>query len=245
MSKEKKVNESAVNDGSYEVTKNRKLNIFAFIACILASFLIWIYVMNTQNADYTKTFMLNVDVLNAEQLDAERNLSVYGIPDKAVTVTIKGKKTDVMKFVEKDFRAYLDLSAIKQKGATTLNVSVETPSAALTVVSVEPTGVEAYVDTPMSKVLVPTPKCAGGNDQKVSLSLSPDTPTLEISGPSSYIEKISYAEVVIPYSNSYTYGDMVTTSDIRLYGSDDKELSKLYMTFVNDSFIVKVELLNG
>ena len=81
--------------------------------------------------------------------------------------------------------------------------------------------------------------------KKLSLSLSPDTPILEISGPSSYIEKIAYAEVVIPYSESYSFGDVVPTSDIRLYGADDKELSKHYMTFLNDSFIVKVELLHG
>lgn len=244
MSKKKKEIDAVVNDGSYEVKKNRKLNIFAFIACMLASFLIWIYVMNTQNTDYTKTFTLGVDVLNAEQLETERDLAVYGMPNKDVTVTIRGKKTDVRKYIETDFRAYLDLSSVKQKGPITLNVAVEVPSAALNVVSIEPTGVDVYVDTPMAKVLSPKPRCLGEYGDKIRLSLAVDTPTLEINGPKSHIEKIAYAEVVIPYSDTYKVGDSITTSDIRLYGSDDKLLSTVYMSFLNDSFIVKVESIN-
>lgn len=241
----KKEMDAVGNDGSYQVKKSRKLNIFAFIACILASFLIWIYVMNTQNADYTKTFTLKVDVLNAEQLESDRDLAVYGILNKDVTVTIRGKKTDVRKYIEKDFRAYLDLSNIKGKGQIiTLNTVVETPSAALTVVSVEPASVEVYVDTPMSKVLVPKPTCPGDSGGRIGLALAADTPTVEISGPASYIEKIAYAEVIIPYFDTYKAGDSITTSDIRLYGSDDKRLSTLYMTVLNDSFIVKVESVN-
>ena len=234
----------AGGDGSYEIKKNRKLNILAFIACIFASFLIWIYVMNTQNADYTKTFTLSVDVLNAEQLEADRSLAVYGVPNKDVTVTIRGKKSDIRKYIEKDFRAYLDLSSVKQKGLITLGTVVETPSAALTVVSIEPSGVDVYVDTPMSKVTIPTPKCLGENGDKITLELSAETPTIEITGPSTYIEKIKRAEVVVPYSDAYKVGDTVTTSGIRLYGEDDSLLSTLYLTVVNDSFIVKVVKIN-
>ena len=234
----------AGGDGSYEIKRSRKLNILAFVACIFASFLIWIYVMNTQNADYTKTFTLSVDVLNAEQLEADRSLAVYGVPNKDVTVTIRGKKSDIRKYIEKDFRAYLDLSSVKQKGLITLGTVVETPSAALTVVSIEPSGVDVYVDTPMSKVTIPTPKCLGENGDKITLELSAETPTIEITGPSTYIEKIKRAEVVVPYSDAYKVGDTVTTSGIRLYGEDDSLLSTLYLTVVNDSFIVKVVKIN-
>ena len=83
-----------------------------------------------------------------------------------------------------------------------------------------------------------------GRELSQILVIASDTPTLEISGPSTYIEKIAYAEVVIPYSDNYKVGDSVTTSGIRLYGSDDKIISTLYMTVANDSFIVKVESIN-
>ena len=242
MANNKNEKEYVGADGSYQVKKSKKLNVFAFIACVLAALLIWIYVMNTQNDGYTKTFSLKVDVLNAEELLEERDLSVFDIPKKDVTITIRGKKTDVQKYIEKDFRAYLDLSTIKEKGDTTLNVAVETPSAALSVVAVEPSSVNVYVDTMTSKVLVPNVKCV--KEDKLALSLAPDNPTIEISGPTTYIEKISYVEVVIPYSETYNVGDSVTTSDIRLYASDDTRVSTKYMTFLKDSVIVRVELIN-
>ena len=238
----KKEKETVGTDGSYQVKKNKKLNIFAFVACVLASFLIWIYVMNTQNDDYTKTFTLAVKVTNAEDLQRESGLSVYGIPDKSVTVTIRGKKTDVRKYSEKDFRAYLDLSAIEEKGMINLNVSVESPSAALNVVSVDPAGVDVYVDKKLIKIFEPIPKCE--EDGKLSLSIASDDPTVEISGPSTYLDKVVYAEVYVPYSDTYGVGDSITTSDIRLYSEDGKELSDLYMTFSKESLVVKVESIN-
>ena len=48
MSK-KKHTELMDDDGSYVVKKNRKLNIFAFILCLLVALLIWIYATNLEN----------------------------------------------------------------------------------------------------------------------------------------------------------------------------------------------------
>ena len=48
MSK-KKQTELMDDDGSYVVKKNRKLNICAFILCLLVALLIWIYATNLEN----------------------------------------------------------------------------------------------------------------------------------------------------------------------------------------------------
>ena len=82
------------------------------------------------------------------------------------------------------------------------------------------------------------------NGDKVLVSLPEDSRTLEISGPSSYVDKIAYAEVVIPYSDAYKVGDNVTTFDIRLYNADETRLLATYMTFDKESFVVKVEQVN-
>ena len=197
--------------------------------------------MNTQNDGYTKTFTLSVEVLNANELLDDKGLSAYGLPENSVTVTVRGKKSDVRKYVEKDFRAYLDLSKIDRKGLVTLDVSVETPSALLNVVTIDPPSVSVYVDTMVTTVFVPTPLC---EDDKVLVSLPEDSRTIEISGPSSYVDKIAYAEVVIPYSADYKAGDSVTTSDIRFFSADETRISDVYMTFDKKSFVVKVEVVN-
>ena len=38
--------EKAGQDGSYVIKKSRKLNIFAYILCVLISLIIWLYVAN-------------------------------------------------------------------------------------------------------------------------------------------------------------------------------------------------------
>ena len=243
MAKNKKDKDTAYTDNSQIRKKTKRLNVFAFIACFLISCLIWIYVMNTQNDGYTKTFTLSVDVLNADVLLKNKGLTVYGVPEGNITVTIKGKKTDVRKYVEKDFRAYLDLSKIEKSGLITLDVSVETPSALLSVVTVDPPSVNVFADTNITKVFTPTPICEA-SDGKVLVSLPEDSRTFEISGPSTYVDKIAYADVVIPYSDKYKPGDNVTTTDIRLYNAEETILPSTYLTFSRNSLIVKVEVIN-
>ena len=51
MSKRKR-NESSSNGGNYVAKKNGKLNIFAFILCLLIAFVIWLYASNLE--DITK-----------------------------------------------------------------------------------------------------------------------------------------------------------------------------------------------
>ena len=47
MSKRKR-NESSSNGGNYVAKKNRKLNIFAFILCLLIAFVAWLYASNLE-----------------------------------------------------------------------------------------------------------------------------------------------------------------------------------------------------
>ena len=82
MRKNKAKNKVVNEDGSYVVKNDRKLNIFAFILCVFASFFVWIYVMNTQNSDYTKTFSISVEVINEDDLLSDTGLGIFGEVEK-------------------------------------------------------------------------------------------------------------------------------------------------------------------
>lgn len=41
-----KKKERTVQDGNYVVKKSRKLNVFAYVLCVLISLIIWLYVAN-------------------------------------------------------------------------------------------------------------------------------------------------------------------------------------------------------
>lgn len=53
----RKENDGAVDDGTYVVKKNRKMNIISFIICFLVAFILWIYATNLEkkNGDEAQT----------------------------------------------------------------------------------------------------------------------------------------------------------------------------------------------
>ncbi len=238
MNKDKQQENLSDAGGSYVVKKNKKLNILAFILCVLASFFIWVYVMNTQNSNYTKTFSIAIEVINEDTLLEEKGFTVFGVPEIPASVTIQGKKADVQKFSEQDFRAYIDVSTIKEAGNASVSVAVETPTTAVSVMEISPKTVNVFVDE-LATVSIPV-FCS----QNEKFGLSTDITHIDISGPKSYVDDIEKAMVEIPYSEDYSEGRIVISSDIKIYDKNEKQLSSLYMTFGVESISVKVESVN-
>lgn len=81
----------ASNDGEYVVKKSKKLNIIAFILCVLASFSLWLYVVNTQDADYTRTVAASVVCVGGESADRE---FVFELSSKGV-IEVSGPASSV------------------------------------------------------------------------------------------------------------------------------------------------------
>lgn len=229
-------------DGSYVVKKNGKLNIFAFALCVLAAFFIWIYAMNTQNNNYTKTFSIDIEVVNEATLLENKGLSAFGLPEDQVSITIQGTKSDVQKYSEKEFRAYIDLSNIDEKGTAVLSVNVETPASSVSVIATEPKTLTVYADEMMEKEITDF-KAYCKEDEDFVFSVGENN-VITVAGPKTYVEKIESAKAVVPHSESYKIGDKVSSGNIEIYDKDKKELSLLYITVKPQSVVVKVEGVN-
>ena len=237
MRKNKAKNKIVNEDGSYVVQNNRKLNIFAFILCVFASFFVWIYVMNTQNSDYTKTFSISAEIINEEKLLDETGFSIFGVPERQISVTIQGKKQDIKKYSEKDFRAYVDVSVINEAGPTSVTVSVETPTTAVKVISVEPKTIAFYADRLVTREI----DVKGCFDNTESCGFPVTPAKITVSGPETYLNKIDHAHAVIPYDSE---GHQISTTDIRLYDANKQQLSSLYMTVEQETVTVTIEQVN-
>lgn len=220
--------------------KKKKFNIFAFVLCVIAAFVIWIFVMNTQNSTYTKTFAISIEVVNEEKLLQNTGLTIFGSPERQANITIQGKKIDVQKYSEKDFRAYIDVSSISEKGNHPVSVVVETPTNIVTVMAIDPKTITVYADTLESADISLEAYCQSSTDKYI---LSTDGVNLKVTGPSTYIDKISKAKVRIP-SESYSVGDVVYSSDIELYDAKSMQLSRLYMTFDPEEIKVIIKEIN-
>ncbi len=232
------------NDNSYVVKKNKKLNIFAFILCFVASFFIWIYVMNTQNSNYTKSFEVAVEIVGETNMLDNSGLKVYTYSSDPIEITVQGKKSDIQKYSESDFRAYADVSSVDKKGNTSLGIAVETPTSAVSVISMKQNTVSIYVDYPETKTVSLSADFIGTQNDDRQTVISADVSALTITGPQSYVEKIAYAKVLIDYSDSYEAGDEISSTNIQIYDSNGNSLSVLHMTFDVDSAVVKVVSIN-
>lgn len=227
------------DDGAYVVKKSKKLNIFAFVLCVLASFSIWLYVMNTQTSDYTKTFTITVEAINVDKLEEESGLSIFGLPETQASVTLSGKKSDVQKYSEKDFRAYIDVSAIDQVGYTALSVTVEVPSSDVKVMTVEPQKITVYADHMQTKTI--SVACHYSDKDDSPYTFGPESQQIEVSGPAAFVNKIFKAQIDAP-TGDYKLGDTIPVQmdNIKFFSETGSLLSSLYITVETEDISVKV-----
>jgi len=224
------------DDGSYVVKSNRKSNLVAFILCFLIAFCVWIYVMNIENGDYTKTFALSIEVVGEEELYQKTGLRVFE-DSSTVTVaniTVQGTKVDVQKYKEQDFRAYIDVSSLTESGKASLGIHVETPTSTVKVISSDPTTIKVNVDYfKRAEVELKIKKSEG-------IICAPDVSTITVSGPQDYVNQISYVQLVLS-DREYELGERVELSDVKVYDEKNKLLSNLNLTFAPKTVTVTIQ----
>ena len=194
--------------------------------------------MNTQISDYTKTFTITVEAINVDTLESERGLSVFGLSETQASVTISGKKSDVQKYSEKDFRATIDVSKIGQIGYASLNVAVEVPSSDVKVMTVEPQKVTVYADRMQTKTV---PAACQHADEESPYSFTLNYGSIKVIGPATFVDKIAKAQIDAPQGN-YDVGDTipVQVDNIKFLSDTETLLSSLYITVETEGVNVKV-----
>lgn len=230
------------DDGSYVVKKSKKLDVLAFILCLIVAFCVWVYVMNTQNTDYTKTFTLDLETINENVLEDGTGYSVFDVADKKVQLTIKGKKSEIRMLSEKDFLAYCDVSTISESGRNRINISVELPTSSVSVAEVKPDSTLVYVDYAQSKAVHCEARCEG-NDA-LQLEIVGLNSQISVSGPKIFVEQIEKVVVRVPDSD-YEVGQKISSGDYIFLDKEGKELrDMLYVTTAKASVELNV-VANG
>ena len=193
----RKKSSAEATDGANNKKKKQNLNIVSFIGCILVAFVVWVYVMNVKMSDNTKTFSIVPDIKGESSLHNDTGFSVFGTISDTVKITIKGTKTEIQKYSEKDFKVYVDVSSVDESGLTPLSIIVESPSASLTVVSVEPSIVTVMIDKDETREI---PLVINSINDGSGVVLVPNVESITVSGPKSYLDKITLAKGTIDAS---------------------------------------------
>lgn len=181
-----------------------KSSLLPKILCVLAAFVLWIYVMQVESPEYEyEISSVPVELENARVLQDESGLSVYSGNGNRINVTVAGKKSIVTKLTADDIKATADLSRIKEAGRQSLEVSFDLPED-VTLVSNGSASVTVYVDETESKSLPISVKFKDDFVIEAPYEFgkpTTDIDTVTVTGPKLRINELESAVTVIEMAN--------------------------------------------
>ncbi|MBQ7661621.1 MAG: hypothetical protein IJS44_06155 [Clostridia bacterium] len=185
-------------EGTLVKKRLRTTDLVPRILCVLIAVLIWLYVMaNDTTADYERIFSdVPITVENGAVLSGEQNLSVMGGITSSASITVSGRKSELVSYSLSDVSVSVDVGKITEAGTYTLPLSVTTPSGC-TLKNYSPMTVEVYIDQIAAKTI---PVKIGALEYTLDNALELGTPAFDttsvtISGPSAAISAAAYAGV--------------------------------------------------
>ncbi len=185
------------SESDTKAKKNR--NVIPKILCVLAAFVLWIYVMQVESPEYTETFRsVPVTLENVSALKTDAGLSVYSGSGSVVNVTVSGKKSVINKLTDDDIKAFADVGKIKESGRNSVEVSVDVPDG-LSLSEISPATVTVFADKTdtvslnvkekLDKMVLSSPYELG--------KLEFEFDSISVSGPRSILDKLTGAQVVV------------------------------------------------
>lgn len=174
------------------------LQIIARIVCLILAFSIWLYVIDNDSDDYEKTFtLIPVEVEGSETLAELNKMSVINLEESAVSVTVRGKRSNINTLTSEDFRAYINVGGITTADRHLMPVLVDLP-VGVEKINTEPSAVNIYTDELASREIPVEVVPHYRIDASYTIaSIEKDRETVTVSGPRSLLERIAAARAEI------------------------------------------------
>ncbi len=194
----------------------RRLDLIPRIICVLISLGIWLWMVNFNDTDITETMVLKIQLEGQDALE-DKDMMLYGLDKREITVTVKGSNRDLKKYEPSDYKATVDLSKIDEVGQHTLPLYVTPPSgSSLSIAESEPLNVSFMIDFIAEKevgfdVLVSNIQESGQIKYSFENNLGENGEnTVVISGPASFIDQINSARLNVD-------GSFAVSSDEKMF----------------------------
>ncbi len=127
----------------------KKHDIMTKAFSLLAAFVLWIYVMDTENPPKEITYPVTVNLTGEEDLLNLYNLSVIEGENQPVKVTLRGNNDEMIRLTAANIVATADLSSITTPGTFSIAYNVTPPSNNISVEDRNP----AYIDVVVDKII--------------------------------------------------------------------------------------------
>lgn len=225
--------------GDYAVRTSRAQDIAARILCALAAIMLWLYVMSIDSPDYERTFTgVLVSIENEVQLANNYNMSVISGFENTVSVTVKGKKSDIDKYASSDINAFVDLSSVSGSGRHSLEVAAA-PPAGLTVMEISPNTISVYTDQVASKTVPVDVNLHYTMESTYGLGIyETNIEQVKVSGPAGVLDTIAYARAELDLGQVTT--SMTQRVPLKLVGEGGQEITNPYLRCDATDVLVEV-----
>jgi YbbR domain-containing protein len=230
-----------MKNNSKEAKNKKRSDLTVWIICLLASFVVWLYVMSVESPLYEKSFSsVPITIKNSEVLAQEKSLSVISDGNMTVDLTVSGSKKDFGDFGVEDLDVSIDVSGIEDTGKHTLDIKVSLPSG-MVIKSIVPSSVTLHVDnrisrpipvrTSISSSLVLAKDCKLGE-------IAPEVTSITVEGPESILSGISHAQLDIDLGK--LDHSVTKTATVRLLDANGIEVSQNSLTLSHTEIEVDI-----
>lgn len=219
-----------------KIENNLLLKIFS----VVFAFLLWMFVMNTDNPVITKTFTdVPVDMLNEQVLD-ELNQTYKIQSGEMVSFKVKGKKNIIDRLKKSDFRATADVSSMSSVHAILIKVEALRYKGQLDIDTGGATVKVALEDLKNDQIPVVV-KIKGRPAEGYTVISQTATPNLvSVSGPKSVINQIN--RIVATVDVTGVKKDVTMNQKIKCHDADGKEVSQDRINLDTNRIKVKIGL---
>ena len=222
-------------------------NLFLKILSVLIAILIWLVVMNINDAEKTTSFPVPVELVNTEVIT--NNGKVFRVLEGSefVTVKVRARKSIIDELDRTDFILTADMQK-DLKYDRMVGITVECKNKSINIdenVSLSRSNVEVSIeDSATEQFQVHVRHTGEPNNGLVVGSMVPEQTIIKITGPVSLVEKIKTVEAMVDITG--IPGMTVKTCELKLYVAAGGIIDNTYLKYVgkNDGIDVTVSMLN-
>lgn len=205
-------------------------NLVAWILCLVAAFVMWIYVMAVESPEHEQIFShLPVELTGTETL-SENELAVYSGYGTMIDVTLSGKKSVVSRLSERDIVVTADLKNITEGGRYNCKVTVDVP-AGCKLAGMSQNTISVYVDQAMTVTVDLTERRENTNLPEGCYTGTVEFPVdkITVTGPRNVLVRVAGAQVTLDLA------DVTRTSTLNapvtLVNSKGEEMQSPYIDY--------------
>lgn len=222
-------------------------NLFLKVLSVVIAILIWLVVMNINDAEKTKPFQLEVNLINTEVIT--ENGKVFRVLDNSDTVTLKvrARKSIVDELKATDFVLTADMQK-NLKYDRMVGITVECKNRNINVdedVTLSRSNVDVSIEDSVTEQFQVHVRYSGTpNNGLVPGSMIPEQTIIKISGPVSLVQKIEIVEAMVDITG--LPGTTVKTCELKLYDGAGGIIDNTYLNYIGKSegIDVTVNMLN-